>query len=870
MTLPAGTRLGPYELIERLGAGGMGEVYKGRDTRLERIVAIKVVASTLTADPGWKQRFDREARTLATLSHPHICPIFDVGNRDGVDFLIMEYLEGETLASRLARGALPLDLALRHAIEIADALAAAHRRGICHRDVKPGNIMLTRAGARLLDFGLATAVALPSCAPDDGTVSAALTAAGTIIGTVQYMAPEQLEGRPADARSDTFAFGSVVYEMVTGRKAFAGQSQASVIAAILDQEPAPMWTPQPSTPSALERTVRKCLAKDPEDRWQDARDLRDELKWIAERGSPLDVSSAGAVRRPLRVMAWTLVATLTIVSAALLTIAVRHFQEQPTEGSRVVLTVSRPPARIWVGAEPAPELSPNGKHLLFPGPAPDGRSLIWLRSLDSLTAHPLPGTETEWWGPFWSPDGQSIGFFADGRLKRIAAGGGPVHTLANAPQPGGGAWSPDGIILFVPRPGSLFRVAASGGAATPVFAADQAPEDIRQAFPHFLPDGRHFLYTVASRNAARNGVYLGSLDGEAPRLLIPGADRAVYTASGYLVFTRGGRLLAQPFDLASLETTREAFPIPGPDGQSVTTGLFSVSRNDVLSFVGTRWRNFKLEWYDRHGKIVKTAADAAPYRTVVLAPDERRIAVDRADGHVWVVEHASGIATRVSRSPFSGDPIWSPDSKQLVFTTFDESGKANLFRKVVDGGDEERIFASGEHKYAQGWLKDGTSMLFMDQRSSLYRLPLAGKPEPHLLFETTFLKDEFRLSADERWIAYNSLESGQWEVYVASYPSFDGKRQLSSGGGCQPHWRKDGKELFYLNLQGKLMAVDIVSGSSFEANAPRTLFQTPIAVNPVIDQYAVTGDGQRFLLGTPVGEEEPITVILNWAAGLKR
>jgi eukaryotic-like serine/threonine-protein kinase len=355
-------------------------------------------------------------------------------------------------------------------------------------------------------------------------------------------------------------------------------------------------------------------------------------------------------------------------------------------------------------------------------------------------------------------------------------------------------------------------------------------------------------------------------------LLIHEAERAVYSASGHLLFVRSGTLVAQSFDLTSRQITGEAFPIPGPDGEVITTAwrLFSVSRNGVLGYVRTRPRTFRLNWYDRQGRLLEAIGDPAPYASVVLSPDEKRLAVDRADGHIWVLELVTGIATRLSRNRFTGDPVWSPDSRQLVFTVFEDL-TGNLYRKVIAGSDEEPLFKSGENKYAQQWLNDGTSIIFMNQDgTALYQFPVSGDSKPQMLFQAPFSKDEYRLSPDGRWIAYNSVESGRWEVYVASFPSFGGKRQVSSGGGCQAHWRKDGKELFYLDLQGKLMAVDVTTGPSFEAGAPRPLFQTPILVNPVIDQYAVTGDGRRFILGTPLGEEEPITVMLNWTAGLKR
>jgi Tol biopolymer transport system component len=406
-----------------------------------------------------------------------------------------------------------------------------------------------------------------------------------------------------------------------------------------------------------------------------------------------------------------------------------------------------------------------------------------------------------------------------------------------------------------------------------MFELDRSRQEITHSWPHFLPDGRHFLYAVTSADASRTGVYLGSLDRKESRLLIREAARAVYSPPGHLLFARGETLFTQSFDLGKMQITGEAFPIPGPDGQVIATtwALFSVSRNGVLSYIRTRPRAFRLNWYDRQGKLLETIGDPAPYKSIVLSPDDKRLAVDRADADgVWLLELATGIATQLTFSRYAGDPVWSPDARQVVFTVFDGL-IGNLYRKVIAGGNEEPLFKSEENKYAQQWLNDGTSILFMNQATALYRLPLSADAKPQMLTQAQFTnKDEFRLSPDERWIAYNSRESGRWEVYVASFPSFGGKRQVSSGGGCQAHWRKDGKELFYLGLQGKLMAVDVATGPLFEADAPRELFQTPILVNPLIDQYAVTGDGQRFILGTPLGEEEPITVMLNWAAGLKR
>ena len=472
-----------------------------------------------------------------------------------------------------------------------------------------------------------------------------MTATGTILGTVQYMAPEQLEGKETDARTDIFAFGSVVYEMVTGRKAFEGQSQASVIAAILEHEPPPMSSLQRMAPPAFDRAVRKCLAKDPEERWQNARDLRDELKWIAEGSSQAGVPVTVAVRRKRwALLSWALVATL---AAALLTLAAVHFrQRRPTCRGSSLRWRARSRINVLWGA--APELAPDGKRLVFPGPTPDGRSVLWIRSARLADGPSTRRNRKRRPAAFWSPDGQSVGFFADGKLKRIDISGGPAHTLADAPDHWGGTWSRAGIIVFSPRAGPLFRVSVSGGPATPVLELDRSRQEISHSWPHFLPDGRHFLYVVASADASRNGVYLASLDGKQSQLLIPEADGAVYSPPGYLLFARDRTLFAQSFDLGKMQISGEAFPIPGQDGQVITTAwsLFSVSRNGVLSYVRTRQRAFRLNWYDRQGKVLETIGDPAPYGSFALSPDEKRLALDHADGQIWVLELASGIATR--------------------------------------------------------------------------------------------------------------------------------------------------------------------------------------------------------------------------------
>jgi Tol biopolymer transport system component len=877
MRLSPGTHIGAYEILEPLGAGGIGEVYKAHDPRLHRTVALKILSPSLADDPTWRLRFDREARLLAAMTHPHICAVFDVGSENQTNFMVMEYIEGETLAARLAKGPLPVDQMLRTAAEVADGLAQAHRQSVCHRDLKPANIMLTRAGAKLLDFGLARdSPPLAAVGADRQTISADLTEKGIILGTIGYMAPEQLEGRTTDTRSDIFAFGAVLYEMATGRKAFAGQSQAGIIATILDSDPSPVSSVRPMLPPALDHVVQKCLAKDPENRWQHAADLRDELKWIAQQGSDTRLPTH-ADRR------WKKIALLSGVLASLLLVtlivlAVVEFGERAAAPLRMVFTVPRPHS-AWFWLFNFPVISPDGTRLLFAAPAKDGRLLLWSRALDSLTAQPIDGTESNGGPfPFWSPDGRFVGFFSDGKLKTIDPNGGSAQTIADAPNASGGSWGPDGTNIYAPQPGRLYRVSAAGGPATPLRELDASRREWMQLWPHFLPDGKHYLYAGKSADPEKTGIYLGTVGMQESRLLIRGETNGVYSPPGYLIFVRDGSLLAQAFDLGTLQLANEAFPLPSHGGESSpalgsTYGLFSVSQNGILAYAGRHFVDVQPTWYDRGGKVLGAIGEPGEYATVTLSPDEKRVALERTGARpgVWLLDVATGIATKLRFNSLEGDPVWSPDSRELVISDY-RSGINNLHRKVIGRNDEELLLASGEDNFAQEWTRDGASILFIEQGGrSLYRLPLSGPQKPERLLHTPFANDQFHISPDGRWIAFNSQESGRWEVYVASFPSFADKRQVSRDGGCQPLWGKDGKELFYLSLQGKLMSVDTTIGATFDAGVPSALFQAPISVNPAIDQYGVTRDGQRFIFPAPIdsGSAEPITVMVNWAAGLK-
>jgi len=881
LALQLGVRLGPYEIVSALGAGGMGEVYKARDPRLDRIVAIKVLHADVASAPDRRQRFEREARAIAALQHPHICVLHDIGRQDGTDFLVMEYLDGETLARRLTKGPLPLDQALQYAIQVADALDKAHRQGITHRDLKPGNLMLTKSGVKLLDFGLAKLregdagpagrlSALPTQEPD-------LTGEGTILGTLQYMAPEQLEGKKADARTDIFAFGAVVFEMVTGRKTFDGKSQASLIGAILKDEPPTMSTLQSLTPPALDRVVSTCLAKDPDDRWQTARDVARELGWIAETLNGLEPDQRvvrSAPRRRERLVWVSALALVTVMAAGMTMWALRPVPPAP----EVRFEITTPPT-------PQPTslaISPDGQKIVFVATS-DARPRLWLRSLDSVSARPLAGTDGGFY-PFWSPDNRSIGFFADGKLERIDLDGGLVRALANAPNPLGGSWNRDGTILFTPNySGPIFRTSAAGGEA-PALTRIEA-QQASHRFPQFLPDGRHFLYYVSSSAEVR-GVYVGELDGGTPRRLLDADAPGAYASSGHLLFVRQGTLIAQEFDPVRLVLIGNPFSIAEQVvvvGDSTSAGLSASAAGPLVYRAGLTSGQRQFIWFDRSGREIGKVGDpdSASPANPSPSPDGRRIAINRTvnrNTDVWILDLGRGSLSRFTFDPAADSgQAWSPDGSRIVFTS-NRNGVYDLYQKSATGaGSEDLLLATAQNKSPMDWSPDGRFVLFRSPSPAtgfdLWALPIGGERKPFPVVQSNFEERDGQFSPDGKWIAYQSNESGRMEIVVQPFPGPGGKLQVSTNGGAQVRWRADGKELFYIALDGRLMAVPIRLASnsqSVEADAPVPLFPTSVggAVqgNPYPQQYAVSADGQRFLMNTIVGEAmtSPITVILNW------
>jgi eukaryotic-like serine/threonine-protein kinase len=880
MSIAAGTRLGPYEVLAPLGAGGMGEVYKARDTRLERTVAIKVLPQRLSSSPETRQRFEREARTISQLSHPHICALYDVGREGEIEYLVMEYLEGETLSERLAKGALPLEQTLRYGQEIADALDKAHRQGIVHRDLKPGNVMLTKSGVKLLDFGLAKAMA-PAEAKSSLTslpTQQGLTQEGTILGTFQYMAPEQLEGREADARTDIFALGATLYEMATGRKAFEGASQASLITAIMSSQPPSISAIAPMAPPALDRVVKVCLAKDPEDRWQSARDVASELKWIAEGGSQAGVPAPVASRRRLRErVVWALAGALAGAIAAAL--AARAWMRAGGE--------RRPGAALSV-ALPATEqlvvlqthclaVSADGTRIVYVA-AGGGARQLYVRPLDRFAATPIPGTEGAE-NPFFSPDGQWIAFVADSKLKKVSLGGGPPVILAESRAALGGSWGPDDTILFTTDfTSGIWKVSAKGGEPQRVTAPDPTRRERAQLWPRFLPGGKTALFTIwtgTSWDEARIAVV--DLATGKHRTVLEGGTDARYAPTGQLVYERGGSLLAVPFDTKRMEVTGSpATVLTGVrSGMNNGESHFDFSQEGSLAYLpgGLQAEERTLVWLDRRGAAVPVLETPRPYADPVLSPDGRRLAltVEGATFDVWVYELDRGTLTRLSFGGDDSEPTWSRDGRRIAWTS-SRGGRQNVFWRAADGsGAEERLTTSDHPQRPQSFSADGKFLAFVDVDPStgddLWLLPLDGDRKPVVFLKTPFNEGQAQFSPDGKWIAYTSNESGRNEVYVTPFPRPGGKLQISIDGGSQPTWSPAGRELFY-RKEDKLLAVLVETKVGLTAGKPSVLFE-----GKFVGGYDPTPDGQRFVMmrsNEAQSAPKQINVLLGWFEDLER
>jgi Tol biopolymer transport system component/predicted Ser/Thr protein kinase len=891
-----GTKLSHFEVAAQIGAGGMGEVYKARDTRLDRIVAIKVLPAHLADKPELRERFEREARTIASLNHPHICTLYDIGRQDGTDYLVMEYLEGETLATRLLKGPLPLEQVLQYAIEISDALDKAHRKGVTHRDIKPGNVMLTRSGTKLLDFGLAKLK--ESTAPADSvsqmpTLSHNPTAQGTLLGTIQYMAPEQVEGKndEIDARTDIFAFGAILYEMATGKKAFEGKTNASIIGAILKDNPPPISSLQPMTPPTLDRVVTTCLAKDPDDRWQTARDIWRELKWIAGGGSQIAPSLPATVKGSKAPWRRAVPVGSGILLAALLAgFAAWNLKPTPplppTPVTRYAITLPQGQQLAGLDTGPAVAISPDGAHLAYV--AREGATQqLYLRDMDSFEFKSVPGTVGAA-NPFFSPDSQFVGFFAGGKLAKVSVNGGAAQVLTATALARGASWSSQGLIAFAPSLSSgLEQVSDAGGNPQLLTRFDKGENSHR--WPAFLPGGKSLLFaaafTAANWSAAK--VVVQSLDTGERRDLIQGGTNPKYAPSGHLVYGQGGTLKAVPFDLRQLKITGAAVPIVDAVRQSTFNGhaQYSFSNTGSLVYIagGSQSGQGKLVWVSRNGSEQPLAAPERAYEFPRLSPDGRRVAasITDQDTQIWVYDLTREALTRLT---FSGktntNSAWTPDGKRIAFNS-DSDGVSNIYWQPADGsGGPERLARSNDTEVPRSWSPDGQLLTFLTTNDSSANKGLDiwvlrmndRKAQP--LIATAYNESVPEFSPDGHWLTYISDESGRVEVYAQPYPGPGGKWQISTEGGTEPVWNPNGRELFYRSGD-KMMAVDIATQPAFAAGKPRVLFQGQYSLSPAtMPNYDVSPDGQRFLMIKPTEQVETgpsqINVVLNWFEELKR
>ena len=869
MVLPPGARLGPYEIRDPLGKGGMGEVYRATDTRLNRTLAVKVLPPDLAGDPGRRARFDREARAVASLNHPHICNLHDVGHEGGIDFLVLEYIDAPTLAERLVAGPLPLTEVLSHAISLADALDHAHRHGVVHRDLKPGNIMLTKAGVKILDFGLASLRTVDSL-PNVQTVAndrAPLTSADGVLGTLQYMAPEQLAGRNVDARTDLFALGVVVYEMATGYRPFRAETDAATIGAILHTDPVPVASLGFRIPSDLDRIVMRCLAKDPEDRWQTARDLLLELRAIAEGYGPAAARGRPSARH---VVGWV-AALLALSTVLLLGLLLRR---TPLDQRMVHVSI---PLEEMVNDF---SLSPDGRLLAFTSGS-GATARLWIRPLNSSSPQPVAGSE---WAefPFWSPDGRYIAFGARGKLKKVAVAGGPVQTLCDAAALLGGTWSRDDVIVFAPGNRTpLFSVPAAGGEPTALTTLDQSRGQNTHRWPSFLPDGRHFLYLARSTQPEESGVYVGSLDSATSVRVMSSESRAAFASPGYLLFARDHALLAQTFDTGSLRLNGDAVEVVKDVEFSRADGYgrFTVSEHGELAFqsgVVVAPRS-ELAWFDRAGQRLQLPVVPGNVADPSISPDGTRVAVmlwENMSSNIWMVDLTRGFTSPLTSHPaVESSPVWSPDGHSVVFTS-NRDGPGDLYRTTL-GGNEEVVLKSVAVKYLTDWTSEGQLMVYgsrhQRQDRNLWTLVEGSRERPALFVESPFEETCGRLSPNGRWMAYVSDKSGRDEVFVRPFPASAEEWQISTAGGTEPRWNRNGRELFYYSADRKLMAVDVKTETPFEHGRAKALFSARLSHSGFWN-YDVMPDGQRFVMTVALGDDlpKPISVVLNWAVGLSR
>ena len=871
----------------------MGEVYRARDTRLGREVAVKVISSAVAGNVEHLRRFEQEARSASALSDPHIVTVFDVGEQDGVHYFASELVEGGDLRARLEDGPLPVRKAIEIAEQIASGLASAHEKGITHRDLKPENILLTKSGvAKIADFGLAKLAETPGAELSQmPTADRIETTAGIVMGTVSYMSPEQASGRKVSFRSDQFSFGLILYEMLTGKLAFRKETKAETVASILRDEPPPIADSNPSVPNPLCWIVERCLAKDPEERYASTRDLAREFSGVrrhaSETSAPGRPARAAAATARRNGIAWALAGAAATAAVWFATARFRPPSEAP---AGVRFQIEAPPKATFnvIGRDAGPlAVSPDGRQIAFVATSSEGQKQVYLRSLDALDARPLPGTDGASY-PFWSPDSRAIGFFAGSKLRKVASSGGPVQSLCDAPLGRGGTWSRDGVIIFSPGAyDPLYRVSASGGTPVPVTGIVDPEHESSHRWPQFLPDGRHFLFlrfgTSYAPTRQDSAICLGSLDSRTAKVIVPANSSFAYAPSGQILYVRDDTLVAAPFDAKRGQLTGPTIPIAQHVllYRNTSSAAFSVSDNGVLAYQsGPIPPVSELDWFERGGKLLGSVGDPGDYEDPRLSPDGRRLATNRIDpasgaSNIWIFDMAGGGGTRFTFSQSVNHyPVWSPDGSRMAFDT-NRNGPADIFMKSLEGSGEERsVLASDVSQSPTDWSPDGSTLVFerLDPRTKydLWRLSLKAGATPEPIVRSDSSETDGRISPDGKWLAYASNESGTWEVYVTAFPGPGGRWQVSNGGGVQPVWSRTGKEIFFLAADRKLMAAPCVTGPTFEVGAPKALFQTLARYTGNV-AYDVAPDG-RFLVNTVVGAgaAPPITVVTNWDAALKK
>jgi Tol biopolymer transport system component len=888
MALQPGARLGPYEILGPLGAGGMGEVYRAKDTRLDREVAVKILPPHVSHKPEVRERFEREARAISSLNHPHICTLYDVGREGDAHYFVMELLEGETLASCLTRGPLKLDEALKIAAQIADALAAAHKKGIVHRDLKPANVALTKSGAKVLDFGVAKR--RDEAISETATRTTPLTGQGSMIGTVQYMAPEQLEGKPVDHRADLFAFGAVLYEMLTGKRAFDGQSQASVIAAILEREPRPVSELVPTNPPALDRIVKRCLSKDRDQRWDSASDLAGELRWIAEAGATPTLTNANASSRERVMRAWARVLVAMILLAAGLGTGM-YLRGEHSSSTSLPLRVTIAPQPgvkpdMDFGGVAALTISPNGRYVTFAANDAEGRWMLWLRALDALDARLLAGTENGQC-PFWSPDSTSIAFFSEKFLKKVDISGGPAVTLAAVETSArSGSWNRDGVIIYAPSMRSaIFRISANGGSPAEVTRLDPSKHESTHRWARFLPDGKHFLYTAASHGHSAeselNAVYASSIDDPTPKLIVRASSQAIY-AAGHLLYVRNNALLAQPFDLGRLAVSGAAKVVADDVayGLGMFQGAFDVSEAGPLFYARARNVKKRLFWQEPDGRTTGPIGKPIQlWNSFDVSPDGARIAVASMDARtqspdIWLYDTSGGAETPFATDPtlIEWSPVWSPDGTRIAFNT----GAGRLAVKPVDGGRATTLLESSNFRLRpNSWSPDGIFVLFdestfdAEAKTESWIVSTRGDPAAHKLIPGDANVFGAQLSPDGRFILYTSDQSGRDELYVQAFP-LAGPRQAVSIGGVDGtgDWIRGGREIVYYGTDKKAHCVPVdVKDGKLALGAP---VERGYPVRSTISFWDFTPSGRELVaIAETEGNTTPLTLLTNWTAALK-